>query len=265
MAFRSQSARAAHGLEARSGVNARETPDLETSSAEYAARFAGPAGEYLLATQTRAIAAAIAGLSPGTALDVGGGHGQLVDPLTARGWRVTVHGTDAACATNLRSLHGKENCRFLLGDLAAFPVPDRSFDLVIAVRLLSHLQAWPALIGEMCRIARRAVVVDYPSTVGLNALTPLLFAVKKSVEGNTRTYASFSRSELSREFVKHGFRANRTVKQFFLPMVMHRMGRGTVLLRGAESICRVVGLTALAGSPVILRCDRQTGPAGERR
>lgn len=242
-------------------MSSRETPDLETSSAEYAARFAGPAGKYLLATQTRTIAEALAGLTPATALDVGGGHGQLVDPLTAWGWQVTVHGTDLRCESNLRSLHAKRNCRFLLGDLAALPVPDRTFDLVIAVRLLSHVRAWPELIGEMCRVARRAVVVDYPSTVGLNALTPLLFAMKKSVEGNTRSYASFCRAELTREFAKHRFADIRTVKQFFLPMVVHRMGGGSVLLSGAESICRNLGLTALAGSPVILRSDRQTGLA----
>jgi SAM-dependent methyltransferase len=243
-------------------VNVRETPDLETSSAEYAARFAGPAGEYLLATQTRAIAAALAGLPPGSVLDVGGGHGQLVDPLTAWGWQVTVHGTDAECETNLRSLPDKRGCRFVLGDLVPLPVPDRSFDLVIAVRLLSHVRAWPALIGEMCRVARCAVVVDYPSTIGLNALTPLLFGLKRSVEGNTRTYTSFSRKELSREFAKHGFQTNRTVKQLFLPMVLHRMGGGSVVLRGAESICRGLGLTAVAGSPVILRSDRRPGSAG---
>jgi ubiquinone/menaquinone biosynthesis C-methylase UbiE len=239
-------------------VNARETPDIETSSAEYAARFAGRAGEYLLATQTRTIAASLAGLSPGTALDVGGGHGQLIDPLTSWGWRVTVHGTDTACETNLRHLHGKVNCPFVLGDLASLPVPDRSFDLVIAVRLLSHVERWQALIGEMCRVARRAVVVDHPSTVGLNALTPLLFALKKSVERNTRTYASFSHSQLRHEFAKHGFETSRVVKQFFLPMVVHRMGGGSALMRGAESACRAVGLTAVAGSPAILRCDRRT-------
>jgi ubiquinone/menaquinone biosynthesis C-methylase UbiE len=233
-----------------------ETPDVETSSADYARRFAGPAGRYLLAVQARAVQAALAGLAPGSALDVGGGHGQLVAPLRARGWRVTVHGTDPVCESNLRELHGERDCEFVCGPLERLPFPDRSFDLVIAVRLLSHVEAWPALLAEMSRVARRAVVIDYPNKAGLNALTPLLFGLKKSLEGNTRTYASFARAELAREFSRHGLHVEREVKQFFLPMVVHRMGRGAAPLRAAEALLRITGVTALAGSPVILRADR---------
>ena len=71
----------------------------------------------------------------------------------------------------------------MLGRLYKLPVADRSFDLVIAVRLISHVPEWRRLIAELCRVARQAVVIDYPSKSGLNALTPLLFGMKKSVEG----------------------------------------------------------------------------------
>jgi hypothetical protein len=108
----------------------------------------------------------------------------------------------------------------------------------------------------MCRVARRSVVLDYPSKSGINALTPMLFGLKKSLEGNTRTYASFSRSELSSEFSRHGFAIEREVKQFFLPMVVHRVGKGAAMLRGAEGLFRKSGLTSRAGSPVIARMDR---------
>lgn len=234
-----------------------ERPDIETSSAGYASRFKGAAGRYLLDVQSRAILDAIRDIPPGTALDVGGGHGQLVDLLRSMGWRVTVHGTDPACEQNLRELHGKVDVPFLLGNLDHLPAADGSYDLVIAVRLLSHVDAWPGLVAEMCRVARRAVVVDYPSKFALNALTPLLFGLKKSLEGNTRTYTSFARSELAAAFGHEGFEVRRVVKQFFLPMVIHRVGKGAAPLRLAESLCRVSGLTALAGSPAILRADRR--------
>ena len=235
---------------------AAETPDIETSSADYAARFAGPAGRYLLSVQSRSVADAIAGLTPGTVLDVGGGHGQLVEPLRALGWHVTVDGTDPICETHLRALHGRRDCEFLLGSLHSLPAADQSFDLVVAVRLLSHVTAWRPLLAEMCRVARHAVLLDYPSKSGLNALTPLLFGLKKSMEGNTRTYMSFSAGELQSELIAHGFHITRQVKQFFLPMVIHRAGRGAPILSGAEQLFRMIGLTALAGSPVILRADR---------
>lgn len=233
-----------------------EAPDIETSSADYARRFSGSAGKYLLDVQTRAVEKALAGLQAGTVLDVGGGHGQLVDLLRALSWKVTVHGSDAACERNLRELHGKRGCEFLMGNLLSLPLPDRSFDLVIAVRLISHVDDWPKLVAELCRVARRSVIIDYPSKFALNALTPMLFSVKKSFEGNTRTYTSFSRGELAAQFERHGFGVHREVKQFLLPMAVHRMGRGAAPLRAAEVVLRGVGLTALMGSPVILRADR---------
>ena len=234
-----------------------ETPDIETSSAEYASRFAGRAGRYFLDVQARTVSQALEGLVPGTVLDVGGGHGQLVDPLTRLGWKVTVHGTSAECGRNLRTLHGQRDCEFLLGRLFGLPVADRSFDVVTGVRLLAHVPDWQRLVAELCRVARRSVVVDYPSKSGVNALTPLLFGLKKSYEKNTRTYLSFTHRELAEEFGRHGFAVRRVVKQFFLPMVAHRAGKGMAPLRWAEGLCRVSGLTALAGSPVILRVDRE--------
>ena len=162
-------------------------PDIETSSADYASRFRGPAGRYLLDVQARSVASALEGLPPGRALDVGGGHGQLVQPLKALGWQVTVQGSSPECERNLRELHGVRDCEFLQGNLFELPVADRSFDLVIAVRLLSHVEDWPGLLAEMCRVAHRAVVVDYPSSTGLNALTPLLFGLKRSLDA---TYCS---------------------------------------------------------------------------
>jgi 2-polyprenyl-3-methyl-5-hydroxy-6-metoxy-1,4-benzoquinol methylase len=238
-------------------LNITETPDIETSSANYARRFSGSAGRYLLETQQRAIEAALAGLRPGRALDVGGGHGQLVDVLRGSGWHITVHGTDGACERNLRDLHGKRDCDYVQGDLFALPVADRSYDLAIAVRLISHVVDWRRLVGELCRAADRSVVIDYPSVMALNALTPLLFGLKKSLEGNTRTYTSFSTGELLKEFERHGFRYARQKKQFFLPMVVHRIGKGRAPFRAAEAVSRAVGLTALAGSPAILRVDRR--------
>lgn len=238
------------------GRRTLETPDIETSSANYATRFAGPAGRYLLAVQSASVRAELDGLAPGTALDLGGGHGQLVDLLRDGGWKVTVHGTSAECERNLRELHGQRSCEFLQGSLFELPLPDQSVDLVIAVRLISHVEDWPRLVAEMCRVARRAVVIDYPSKSALNALTPLLFGLKKSLEGNTRTYASFTRDELCEVFQQHGFRYRSETKQFLLPMVAHRAFKGAAPLRWAEDAFRVSRLTALAGSPSILRMDR---------
>src|SRR5690606_5258377 len=229
----------------------------ETSSAGYANRFAGPAGEYLLQTQSQAIEQVLRGLPPGRALDVGGGHGQLVPLLRRLGWQVTVHGTDVRCAHNLRDIHGLTDCDFVQGGLFQLPAADRSFDLVIAVRLVSHVEQWPRLLAEMCRVASRAVVIDYPTRGGMNSTSGSLFGLKKAVERNTRTYLSFSHAQLQQALAAQGFDSPRRVSQFVLPMVAHRLGKGSAPLRFVESLCRATGITALVGSPVILRMDRQ--------
>jgi ubiquinone/menaquinone biosynthesis C-methylase UbiE len=233
-----------------------EAPDIETSSADYASRFAGAAGRYLLEVQARAVSSALSDLPCGTALDVGGGHGQLVTTLESLGWQVTVQGSSDECGRNLAELHGRRGTPFIVSSLFELPVPDRHFDLAIAVRLVPHVVDWPRLVAEMCRVAARSVVIDYPAKGGFNALTPLLFGMKRSMEGNTRTYASFSRGELCREFARHGFAYKRQVRQFLVPMAIHRAARGAAPLRWAESASRALGLTACAGSPVILRLDR---------
>lgn len=233
--------------------------DIETSSAGYARRFAGKAGRYLLDVQAMAVREALRGLPPGSALDVGGGHGQLVPVLRDLGWSVTVHGSDPECERNLRELHGQRDVEFLLGDMFDVPRPDASFDLVLAVRLVSHVEDWPRLLAEMCRLSRGAVLIDYPCQSGLNALTPWLFSLKKSLEGNTRTYTSFSRAQLAQQFAASGFDRLTEVKQFLLPMVVHRRTHAAAPFRAFESAARSLGLTRRFGSPAILRADRAVG------
>ena len=54
-----------------------ETADIETSSDGYAARFAGPVGEWMLEIQETITVALLPKTPSATILDVGGGHGQL--------------------------------------------------------------------------------------------------------------------------------------------------------------------------------------------
>ena len=62
-----------------------ETADIETSSADYASRFAGAAGRFFLETQTGMVLSCLDPIPDKRVLDVGGGHCQLAAPLTAQG------------------------------------------------------------------------------------------------------------------------------------------------------------------------------------
>ncbi|MBA3562401.1 MAG: class I SAM-dependent methyltransferase [Gammaproteobacteria bacterium] len=236
-----------------------ETPDIETASADYASRFQGRAGQYFLDTQTAAIEDVLSDFDGRSVLDVGGGHGQLTELLLKRNYDVTILSSDERCYERFRGIHPHVNVRQDVGNLLALPYPNQAFDLVISVRLLSHIERWPRLLAEFARVSSRSLVVDYPSKWSLNALTPLLFALKKRIEGNTRTYTSFTAGELAGVLAEHGFAPARASKQFFLPMFVHRALDANAVVRAADTASRAVGLTHLLGSPVILRADRKWG------
>jgi 2-polyprenyl-3-methyl-5-hydroxy-6-metoxy-1,4-benzoquinol methylase len=238
-----------------------ETADIHTASDEYAGRFAGPAGAWMLSVQERITLRLLAPFKGGTVLDVGGGHGQLACPLCAAGWPVTVLGSDASCAHRIQKEIDAGTCRFRIANLIDLPFPDKSFDVVICFRLLTHCERWPTLVRELCRVARRGVVVDYPTSQSLNTIAPLLFGAKKKFEKNTRTWRLFRHAEVRGEFAKNGYRLARAGKQFFLPMVLHRMLKSKPLSSGAEAVCRALGLTRLAGSPVISLFQPEPGNA----
>ncbi len=61
--------------------------------------------------------------------------------------------------------------------------------------------------------------------------------------------------EIEAAFLRHGFTCRAVRKQYFLPMVLHRVLRCPGLSAFLEGICRGVGLTHLWGSPVIMELD----------
>jgi ubiquinone/menaquinone biosynthesis C-methylase UbiE len=242
----------------------RETPDIETASDDYARRFAGPAGEHFLDIQSAALERLLQDLGDSEVLEVGGGHGQLAPTFLKHGCRLTIIGSNDSTHERVRSLFPNAGIACDTGDLLNLPYGDRSFDVVVAVRLIAHIEAWEQLISEMCRVARRSVIIDYASWRSLNALTPVLFRFKKSIERNTRVYTSYLPSRLAAEFARHGFDVTASYGQFFLPMAVHRGLSGALWLRSVERACRATGLTSLFGSPVLLRADRSRVSARAR-
>jgi ubiquinone/menaquinone biosynthesis C-methylase UbiE len=238
-------------------VNAviRETPDIETASDAYALRFAGAAGRYVLAEQAAAIRAVLADWRGGTVLKVGGGHGQLTELLRAMAREVVVLGSDARSIERVhRDFPG---CTTATGDLLAIPFAPQSFDAVVAVRLLPHVQNWPRLMSELCRVARSTVVVDYPRTSGLNGLMPLLLPLKKQLERGTRDYRDFRDAEIDELLRACGFETSQRRAQFLLPMLAHRRANGWAPLHAIERAARLSGLTRVFGSPVVVRAERR--------
>ena len=242
------------------------TPDVETAGADYARRFEGPVGEWFLQTQREAVTGFLRsqGATVSTVLEVGGGHGQLAPALLRQGYRVVVHGSSPSCHDRLRPYlsppadvaRGKGAAEFVASSLWQLPFPDQSYDAVIGVRLLAHVERWRELLEEMARVTRRFVIVDYPPLGSLNLLTPALFSVKKRFEGNTRPYFCYRTGELVAALEAAGLSVAEHQRQFSLPMGLHRKLGRPALSRRLESVTRATGLTGLIGSPAILFARR---------
>lgn len=234
-----------------------ETADIESSSDSYAGRFAGPSGQWMLEVQERLTLSLLRRYGSNLSiLDVGGGHGQLAIPLCREGYTVTVIGSAPECAQRIQSVVDSGNCRFVVGNVIDLPFEDQSFDVVISFRMLTHCTKWEDLAHEMCRVARRGVIVDYPTSQSVNRIAPWLFEAKKKVEVNTRTWRLFKHHEVRDAFKANNFKPDQSLKQFFFPMVVHRLLNFRTLSAGLEHACRYTGLTRLAGSPVITAFTR---------
>jgi len=234
-----------------------ETADIETSSDDYARRFAGEIGSWFLALQEEATLRMLAPYPGAAILDVGGGHGQLTDALVRNGYRVTVLASDDICKRRIHKLIDENRCSFTVGNLLDLPYPNQTFDIVVSYRLLSHISQWRRFISELTRVAQKAAIVDYPALRSVNSLVPLLFHLKKHLEGNTRPFTSFKESELFEVFRSSGFVCADRYPEFFLPMVLHRILKRPTLSSAIERICRLSGATSLFGSPVILKLVRE--------
>jgi methyltransferase family protein len=235
----------------------REDADIETSSDEYARRFSGSVGRWFLELQAQITLDLLRDLRAGaTVLDVGGGHAQLTGPLLAAGFNVLVTGSDPSCATRLAPWREHPQLRFEVADLGALPYSGQAFDAVLCFRLLPHSLGWTTLVGELCRVARRAVVVDYPSSRSVNIIADRLFQLKHRIERDTRPYTVFQPATVREAFAARGFEVRHERPQFLLPMVLHRAVGAAVVARVLELPGRLTGLRRLLGSPVIVRADR---------
>ena len=242
-------------------VDDTTTPDVETSGAAYAKRFSGPAGAYLLEVQAQTFRRLLsdAAIRGGRVLDVGGGHAQLTRVLLAHGFEVWVQGSTASCGARLLPLMQEADGRlhFVASSLWSLPFADRAFDLVVGIRLLAHVDRWQALISEMARVSRRALLIEYPPVLSANVFEPWLFALKRRLEGNTRHFRCYSMGQMAPVLRNAGLVEATERREFLLPMVVHRVLQRPGLSRWLEACCGRLRITGLLGSPALLLARRQ--------
>jgi 2-polyprenyl-3-methyl-5-hydroxy-6-metoxy-1,4-benzoquinol methylase len=234
-----------------------ETADIETSSEEYARRFAGEIGTWFLSIQEEATLKMLLPYQKASILDVGGGHGQLAAALVDEGHHVTVLGSAEICGRRIQRLINSDRCSFKVGNILDLPFPDQSIDVVISFRLLSHVTGWKDFLSELARVARKAVILDYPEVKSVNIVEPYFFGIKKNLEGNTRSFKCFREADLIAFFNSMGFSYGQHFREFFLPMVLHRKLSTPKISLFLERLFRRLGFTEKFGSPAILKVVRE--------
>lgn len=246
-------------------VHNTETPDIETASADYKQRFAGAVGAFFLETQARQVLSDLQSFGPGPLkiLELGGGHGQLTAYLLTLGHQVAVQGSSPQCFQNIMPLAQEfpTQLSFVSSSLWQIPAADQAFDVIIAVRLLAHVEKRQELLAEMSRLARIGLILDFPSKSALNFFSPLLFCFKRKIEGNTRPYFSYSKAEMSADLFKCNFKTEQATGQFFFPMGLHRAMKCAFLSRVLEGLASILQLKSRFGSPVILLAKRNCAHA----
>jgi ubiquinone/menaquinone biosynthesis C-methylase UbiE len=231
--------------------------DVDSSTDDYASRFSGKLGAWLLGRQSELLRKFLERLfgKGGLAyslLDVGGGHGQIAAVFAnERQPSLTVLGSDLSCSQRISSLIASNRARYETGDLLHAPFADKSFEVVTCIRLLPHCDEWKPLIAELCRMSKDAVIVDYPPKASSNILYPILFSLKSKVEGNTRTFTLFGHQEIEEVFAAHGFNLSAREGQFFWPMVVHRVLKNPAVSSFLEAPAKWLGLQRYFGNPVL--------------
>jgi ubiquinone/menaquinone biosynthesis C-methylase UbiE len=225
-------------------------------------RFSGPIGTLLAETQEQVLADFLPGLPGMRVLDVGTGTGRAALLLARRGAAVT--GVDASRQmldiAESRAQQEKLAVAFGVGDAHRLEYPDRSFDAAVTLRVLMHTPDWRQCLGELCRVAARRVVFDYPALWSAAALQAAGRHVAAAFGSRTEAYRVFRASVIDAELARHGFSVVARHRQFVLPIAVHKAIGSRGFTTGVERTLAGLGLLRLFGSPVTVVAARQ----GER-
>ena len=222
-------------------------------------RFSGPIGTLLAETQERVLLEFLAGLDGGTVIDVGTGTGRAALLLARRGAVVT--GVDASVQmleiARGRAQHEGLTVTFGVGDAHRLGFADRSFDAAVSLRVLMHTPDWRRCLSELCRVARRRVVFDYPAFVSAAALQAGVRRVAAALGSRTEAYRVFRASVVEAELARHGFQVAGTHRQFVLPIALHKAVNSLPFTIGVERALARIGLLSTFGSPVTVVAERK--------
>jgi 2-polyprenyl-3-methyl-5-hydroxy-6-metoxy-1,4-benzoquinol methylase len=232
--------------------------DPETARTFDARRFGGPIGELLASSQARVLASLIGTIGDRTILDVGTGTGRAALWLAREGATVTAIDASSEMLAVARRRAAEEGAavRFLVGDAHALDFPDRSFDAAVSLRVIMHTPQWQQCIRELCRVAARLVIIDYPSAHSFATLESAARRVAHAVGVRTEPYRVFTDRAVATVLAGEGFRIRSVHRQFVLPIAFHKAIGSRRFTIAVEGLLERAGLLGFLGSPITLVAER---------
>jgi len=232
--------------------------DPETARTFDARRFGGPIGDLIASTQARVLANLVGTVRDRVILDVGTGTGRAALLLARGGANVTAvdASSEMLAVARRRAMEEGVAVRFLAGDAHALEFPGRSFDVAVGLRLIMHTPRWQQCIAELCRVAERLVIVDYPSAHSFAALESAARGLAHAAGLKTEPYRVFTDRTIAAAFAGHGFRIRSVHRQFVLPIAFHKAIGSRRFTIAIEELLDRAGLLGFFGSPITLVAER---------
>jgi ubiquinone/menaquinone biosynthesis C-methylase UbiE len=229
-------------------------------------RFGGPIGQLIAGEQARVLANMIGRIHERTILDVGTGAGRAALMLARGGARVTAIDASEQMLEVARQRAAEQMVKvhFLRGDAHTLDFKDRSFDVVVCLRVLMHAPDWRRCLSEMCRVADRLVIFDYPSAGSAAIVQSLTRRMLNAAGGRTEPYRVFREATIGRTITDLQFRTRSVHRQFVMPIQLHKMIGSRRFTTRSEHVLDRLGLLRLLGSPVTV-CAERVRPAEPNR
>jgi len=221
-------------------------------------RFSGPIGELIAKSQARVLANMVGRIQNRQMLDVGTGTGRAALILAAGGAKVTAVDASEEMLAIARQRAAEQllSVTFQRGDAHALDFADRSFDAVVSLRMLMHTPEWERCVAELCRVAMRLVIVDYPSATSVAFFESMTRRAMHAAGMDTEPYRVFTRSAIADAFDRNGFRIRSVHRQFVLPIALHKAIGSRRFTLWSEHVLDRAGLLKPLGSPVTLVAER---------